>query len=374
MKFLTLQSELKSINQNFLANIKEKSTPVFITADREASEVHIKYMDGGHIMQYELSCHIIKGGTVAVDSVPALVAAIKKLQSGEVEVSFKGGNPDQVLFQQSNRRSNRSVVAPAELIQDLDECFFISKPPSSIPTTELTDLKALLKPVMYAVAKPTSYKPNMQGVLLELYKNNVSAIGTDLLRLCKNTTTDICCSLDDVVSCFIPSLHITTLLKLTNECKISVDTSKNITYIYGDNFKMQIKSDPKNFPPYQNVSMQTNKVISFKRAELMQDVEALMRINCRATRVPKIHLLPINKTTAILTASCDKVVSEFEINTVFNTTDIDEVSFNPVSLLDMLSQSKSRVVSLQHTDKKAPFFVVERADTYKRMHCLMPYN
>jgi len=205
--------------------------------------------------------------------------------------------------------------------------------------------------------------------LLEFTPNSVSAIGTDRYRFSKNTTNDICTDISGQASCFIPTLYLNILTKLANSCKIRIDTHKKTTYISGDNFAMQFKSDTKDFPQYQKAITQTGKIISFKRKELMQDVEALMRINGRET---EIHLLPLNKTTTSIKAACDKVESEFELDTVYSNTDISEVRFNPVRLFEMLSQVKSDLVSLRHTDNKSAFFVIECNSEYNRMHGLMP--
>ena len=255
-----------------------------------------------------------------------------------------------------------------------------SLPPQEYPVVEISDpiatfnikqsvLESLLENTQFAMAQQ-DVRYYLNGLLLEISKDNLRAVATDGHRLALDETK-VESGVAEAIQIIIPRKGITELMRLLSDegADIQIEVSKNHIRIKTTSACFTSKLIDGRFPEYQRVIPElSEKAVLADREELRHSLTRASILSNEKYRGVRIILAP--DSLRALAHNPEQEEAEEEVEVDYAGDEI-EIGFNVSYLLDTLSIIKSEKVKLSVADPNSSCLILPE-DSSLCQYVVMP--
>lgn len=221
-------------------------------------------------------------------------------------------------------------------------------------------------------ASPTSVRPVLSGVFLEVEGKDLTLVATDSFRLSeRKLKLSKACS--KAASCIIPVRALMEMARLTSkereEGKMHLTIAKNQVYFRAGNTEFYSRLIEGNFPNYRQIlprSIRTSTSLGTRDQEL-----ALKRVNLFAKENNHKVLFDFQPTKLKITTPATQVGEEEGELPIALSGDPGSIALNSEFVLDMLSHLGTDQVEIGMNDSKSPA-VFKPLGQEDFVHIIMP--
>ncbi len=243
----------------------------------------------------------------------------------------------------------------------------VTLPASEFPSTETLNnsstvvlpqkkLKALLEDTMFSMAQQ-DVRYYLNGLLLELDKNNLRSVATDGHRLALKEI-DVKTSIEETRKIIIPRKGAMELVRLldSDDKNVSIEVNQNHIRVYKEKLQFTSKLIDGKFPDYQRViPKEGSHPVKIEREALKQ---SLIRASILSNEKYRgIRLVLQRNLLKAFAHNPEQEEAEEEIDINYEGDDI-EIGFNVTYLLDALSAVKTEQVTLNISDPNSSCLIL----------------
>lgn len=230
--------------------------------------------------------------------------------------------------------------------------------------------KQLLQRTYFAMAQQ-DVRYYLNGLLLEVFENQLCAVATDGHRLALNATT-LSTQAEKKIQVIIPRKGIIELLRLLEdkEQDVGVTLSPNHIHVMAEDFVFTSKLVEGRFPDYDRViPRKSNKVIFIDRESLKRSLTRSAILCNEKYRGIRFELS--ENLLKISTNNPEQESAEEEISVTYSQEALD-IGFNVGYVLDVLNVIKSETVKLSFLDSNSSALIEESDGNGRSLFVVMP--